>query len=326
MPFTTLKEDYSCKPGQYRGEDVLWLRFKPSTKRETYLRSEFGAYWSPPRRAWYLPDNVENRRHFAAGFNLAGPQTLAKTDKINHESLYAIQREMALRGYSLNTIRLYTRAFTHLLQLLGSRPVQSLTATEYNSYYLHCLSEKFLSAGEIRNRIAVHNFYLKEVIDQADTARALVRPPTPAGTNRIEISKVLEVYYPCYKYEECFAAIFSYALGMTVKELTALKVDDVDWEKREIRVISQSGVVMKELRIPAKIQIRVKQYIKIKQEEGSTYFFSTPTGPYTERRMQLLLQKIKMHFYPENKKFRYGELAQYKELLLAAGAVENYFT
>ena len=91
------------------------------------LHSAAKARWSNTQKSWYVSDNSANRERFVLDKKIVGKEVLLKIHPNNLAPFQTYQNQLLLKGFSQNTIRVYSLEFAQLLYTLRSFPVHELT-------------------------------------------------------------------------------------------------------------------------------------------------------------------------------------------------------
>ncbi|MEK9183091.1 MAG: site-specific tyrosine recombinase/integron integrase [Patescibacteria group bacterium] len=137
-----------------------------------------------------------------------------------------IIREMKLRNYSHQTVKVYT-AVVKDLYAFYKRPPRDLTEEEIKEY-LYAKQKRGLSSQSIALAANALNFLYSQIYKRADFQR--IRHPKktsrlPAVLSREEVERIIN---QTNNKKHRLLLAFSYAAGLRVSEAIAVRVKDVD--------------------------------------------------------------------------------------------------
>jgi len=147
--------------------------------------------------------------------------------------------EMKLRGFSQRTIEIYTYAVKRFAGHFGKSPL-AVSPEECRSYFL-ALRERGITVSGTRIVYAALKFFL--TAEKSIGILSLVPPPRP----RRSLPEIMSKNEIQILFEHCahrrYKALFSliYSSGLRISEALALRVEDIDLEKRVIRVRAGKG-------------------------------------------------------------------------------------
>jgi len=152
-----------------------------------------------------------------------------------------MEREMVLRRMAFRTRRSYTEAVAALTRHYRRSP-ELLTEGEIQSYLLYLIEERKLARSSCL--VAVHGlrFFYRETLKRADLN---------FGVPRTRVPQKLPQILSCEEIERLFSAatqlkhrvllMATYAAGLRVSEVCALKVSDIDSGRMTIRIEQGKG-------------------------------------------------------------------------------------
>lgn len=169
-------------------------------------------------------------------------------------------RDMTLRGFSPRTHKSYIAAVVHLARYYRRSPEQ-LTDEEVQAYLLHLVQHRKLAWASCS--LAVNAFrFLYHVTLGRD--RTDFRVPAPKGPQKLpEILSREEVWRlidaaSAPKHRLLLAT--TYAAGLRVSEVVALKVSDIDPERLTIRVEHGKGGKDRYVPLADRLLVELRRY------------------------------------------------------------------
>lgn len=152
-----------------------------------------------------------------------------------------MEREMVLRRMSVRTRQCYSEAVAGLAKHYRRRP-DELTEREIQAYLLHLIEERKLAFSSCK--VALHGlrfFYhetLKHPEMQFDLPRARAPQRLPEILSREEIERL---FAAANLLKHRVLLMTTYAAGLRVSEVCALRVSDIDSARMTIRVEQGKG-------------------------------------------------------------------------------------
>lgn len=152
-----------------------------------------------------------------------------------------MERQMVLRRMSIRTRQSYSAAVAQLAKHYR-RPPDRLTAAEIQSYLLYLIEERKLASSSCN--VALHGlrFFYHETLKRPELKFAIPRSRTaqrlPDILSREEIERL---FAAASLLKHRVLLMTTYAAGLRVSEVCALKISDIDSERMTIRVEQGKG-------------------------------------------------------------------------------------
>ena len=143
--------------------------------------------------------------------------------------------DMSMRKLAPKTQASYIRAVKKLADYLGHSP-HTATAEDLRQFQLH-LTDQGTSRITINTTITALRFFFdvtvgdKNIVDKLQTVP--VPRKLPVVLSREEVSRLLEAT-TSLKYKAAFSV--AYGAGLRMNEVTSLKVNDIDGERKTLHV------------------------------------------------------------------------------------------
>jgi integrase/recombinase XerD len=147
--------------------------------------------------------------------------------------------EMKLRGFSQRTIESYTYAVKRFAAYFGKSPL-TVDPEECRSYFL-ALRERGISVSGARIVYAALKVFFSS--ENRLDILSLVHVPRPRrGLPEVMSKNEIQILFEHCAHKR-YKALFSliYSSGLRISEALALRVEDIDFERRVIRVRSGKG-------------------------------------------------------------------------------------
>lgn len=152
-----------------------------------------------------------------------------------------MERQMVLRRMSVRTRQSYSAAVAQLAKHYRRQP-DRLTAAEIQSYLLYLIEERKLASSSCN--VALHGlrFFYHETLKRPDMQFAIPRARAPQRLPDILSREEIERLFSAASLLKHRAMLMTtYAAGLRVSEVCALKVADIDSERMTIRVEQGKG-------------------------------------------------------------------------------------
>ena len=152
-----------------------------------------------------------------------------------------MQDAMELRGMALRTQQSYIDAVVGLSKYYRRSP-EGLGAEEVERYLLHLIQERKLSWSTTNQAASAFNFLYRVTLKRPQDKFSIARRKTPAKQpeilSRDEVERILSA---CCSLRQGALLTATYAAGLRVSEVCALKIGDIDSERMMLRVNDGKG-------------------------------------------------------------------------------------
>ncbi len=150
-------------------------------------------------------------------------------------------QDMTLRGLAPNTQEAYLRAVARLAQFYGRSP-DRISERAVQDYLMHLYRDRGLSHSTCNQAAAALRFFYHTTLRRRPTSFLIpvAREPSrlPVVLTQAELARLFtQPLWPKHR----ALLLTAYAAGLRVSELVALRVRDVDAERRLIRVEQGKG-------------------------------------------------------------------------------------
>ena len=247
----------------HRDKKIIWIKFTKDFKRINILKSVTKATWSQSQKCWYVTDNNFNRELFGLDQKIVGKDVILKIHPINLEAFQKFQDQLILKGFSPNTVRVYTIQFAQLLYIIKSHSVNELTKEKLQSYFLYCHKELQLSENHIHSRMNAVKFYFEKVLHKDKMFFDIPRPKKPQllpkALNKSEILKILEVTEnPKHK----LILQLCYGMGLRVSEIVNIKIEHIDSQTMKVLIERGKGKKDRYVNLPQSVLKDLRVYYR----------------------------------------------------------------
>ncbi|MCU7879104.1 MAG: site-specific integrase [Candidatus Thiodiazotropha sp. (ex Lucinoma borealis)] len=184
---------------------------------------------------------------------------------------------MQQRGFSPRTHKSYLAAVAALAKFFHKPPDQ-LQQTQIQAYFIYLAQERHLSAASCKLYLNGIRFLYLQVLkwDQFDIPIQTPKCPQkiPELLTRQEVKQIIEA---CDTYKHRLMLLTCYGCGLRVSELVALKVRQLDGERRLLRVEQGKGAKDRAVVLPAVLLSKLRRYWQ--KEQPKRWLFPNSHAP-----------------------------------------------
>ena len=254
---------FTPEEATHRDKKIIWIKFPKDFTLLKMLKTVAKCKWSHSQKSWYVTDNNFNRDLFGLEKRIVGKDVLLKIHGNNLAQFQKYQNQLILKGFSPNTIRVYSLEFAQLLYTLKSFSVQNLTKEKLQSYFLYCHKELNISENQIHSRMNAVKFYFEKVLHQDKMFFDIPRPKKPLllpkALNTAEITKLISVTHnPKHK----LILQLCYGMGLRVSEIVNIKIEHVDSKTMKVLIAHGKGKKDRYVNLPQSILLDLRLYYK----------------------------------------------------------------
>ena len=169
-------------------------------------------------------------------------------------------KAMRMRGFSARTHQSYLSAVTGLARHTRRSP-ECLSAADVNRYFEYLVTERELAPASCRLYFNGIRFLYVKVLDwpPADLSIALPKRPQriPQLLTRAEVARILAA---CEKRKYRMMLTLCYGCGLRVSELLAVRVSDIDGERKWLRVEQGKGAKDRLVPVSETLLVQLRAY------------------------------------------------------------------
>jgi site-specific recombinase XerD len=207
-------------------------------------------YWSFPRTREALEKLLAALRtdwhqldhDVAVGLGLikttpSQPKQVSPPRALISSELEAVRRELRIRNYSPKTMKAYRSCIRLFADFFAPRHPRELSSDDIRRYILHQIDEKKLSAGTVSQTLNALRFLYAEIYK---------RPFELGGIKHPKKSRKLPVVLSLDEVKRLFESVgnlkhrvllmLAYSAGLRVGEIVRLKPEDIDSQRKLIRI------------------------------------------------------------------------------------------
>ena len=200
-------------------------------------------------------------------------------------NLDSLKKELIRRQYSPKTARAYLYYNNDLLKFIKKSP-REVQNRDIKKYLEHCIEKRKVGRQTINLIINALKFYYSTIYKRKlfiDIKRPKSKPRLPQVLSKEEINKIINsINNPKHK----LAIALMYGAGLRVSEVTRLKVADMDFDRRIIRINHGKGNKDRLSIMPTNLIDLINELIQKKTPDN--FIFSSKSRHYhlQERSLQ----------------------------------------
>jgi len=206
----------------------------------------------------------------------------------SQDPMVKLAQEMRLRNFSVKTIKSYTYYISDCLKK-SNKSARSVSGGDVRTY-LENLAEVGLSSSTINTAYSALQFYFQTILHRnffADIPRAHKEKHLPIVLSKEEVKKMIEITKN--PKHNCIISLL-YGTGVRVSELTHIKMFDIDFDRKMLRVYQGKGKKDRMVILPEKLLpiLKIQATLKIPKD----FLFTNGRGG---RLNEAAIQKIVSH-------------------------------
>lgn len=199
------------------------------------------SYWDRDNRCWHIPFNESNYRMLTKMFPRCMVEKPKENVVENVEILAKLEKELFNRNYSVKTINAYHMQCVQFLKWIGISPFKC-TEEKIKEYIGYLLHEKRFAEQSVRLAFHAIKFMYREIlcVVSLGTMQFSIKGSRkyPVILSREEVKRIIEDTKNL-KHKALLA--LTYSGGLRVSEVSNLAIQDIDIERRVIRVQKGKG-------------------------------------------------------------------------------------
>ena len=201
-----------------------------------------------------------------------------------------LKKQLALRGYSSRTIRAYLWHVHRYYEFAISKQIIKMSPAILEEYSLHLL-ERQCSHSYINLAISAVKFYFQHVRYLSIDGAAYIRPKAETKLpNVLSKQEVMNVLKAVRNLKHRAILFLTYSAGLRIGEVVRLKPDDIDRERRTLRIRQGKGRKDRYTLLSQAAVAVVDQYLKNENPQAWLFPGQSGTRPLTERAVQKVFE------------------------------------
>ena len=200
------------------------------------------------------------------------------------------------KRYSLSTIKAYKIYFSDFMEYHKGQDLDLLTVEDINSYMLHMVKEKHISATQQNMRINAIKFYYEQVKGgkrqyYGGITRAKEYKSLPEVLSLNEVCRILS--YLSNRKHRCMISLI-YSTGLRRSELLNLTPKDIISERMLVRIMGKGRKCRYSL-LSEKLLKELREYFKEYRPQKWLFEGETPGEPYSASALVKILKEAATH-------------------------------
>ncbi|EMR01365.1 tyrosine-type recombinase/integrase [Cesiribacter andamanensis] len=249
-------------PAMLEGKTILLIRFRYHSPLIELLKKQSFTHYYAKGKCWYVQkEDVQ----LAALIRLLQPMARLRLDARLYPLDFASQKQLIVghdsdwgsidpepflnvlygKGYSPNTIGTYYSLVGRFIKSNGicsQEELQTLGAAEVNLYHSRWMAQGNTAAGSVNQSVNAIKFYMQHVLDKLLEGVELVRVKGERQLPKVmSLQEVTKVLSSCDNLKHRCMLSLLYSGGLRAGELIGLKLTDIDWERKQIRIRKAKG-------------------------------------------------------------------------------------
>ncbi|WP_236262885.1 tyrosine-type recombinase/integrase [Aggregatimonas sangjinii] len=314
-------EKYSFVFDQHRNKNVILVRFDYDKEVLQSFRARFpSAKWSRTKKCWYLPDLPALRKLLGLREKTVDEKKLEGVSEHNQKAYLQMHHQLGLKGYSVNTKRIYLAEFAHLLKLIKQVPVDQLNAKKIKDYFLYCLNKEGMRERKLNGKINAIKFYFEQVLHRERMFFDIPRPKKPITLPKmLSKAQVKRLFENTANLKHAMALKLCYGMGLRVSEVVRLKLEHVDSSRMVVLIAGAKGKKDRYVPLPKSLLPQLRDYYK--HYKPKLYLLEGQYGgPYSKSSVQQVFKKAMRKARIHKKIGVHGLRHSYATHLLESGA------
>jgi len=185
-----------------------------------------------------------------------------------------IRREMIVRNYSRSTIRAYLSCLRSFVRYFKPRHPRELTSDDIRDYLVFLLDMKCFTSGTVNQAYSALKFLYNDLYKKPLAIGALPRPKKdrklPVVLNDLEIMRLLT---SVKNLKHRAMLMVAYGSGVRVGELVRVRVEDIDFSRRQLFIRGAKGKKDRYTIFPESIVPTFREYWKSYKVGRSGWLF-----------------------------------------------------
>ena len=214
----------------------------------------------------------------------------------NLAQLETFTEMLTLKAYSPSTIKTYRNEFLQLLQVLKSKPAESLTVREIKRYMVFALKEQHISENTAHSRTNSMKFYYEQVLGRAKFFCDIPRPKKqdllPKVFSQQDVAAIINAVK---NLKHKVMLMLAYSVGLRVSEVVSLKTFQIDSKRMTIFISQSKGKKDRMVILSPVLLVMLREYaLQYKPgKEGFLFSGFLKNAAYSSRSLQEIIQHAK---------------------------------
>ena len=266
------------KTGFHNDRKVIFFEFAYDREIIDLVKKVPGTRWSQSRRRRYMPEDQFNLqeifeklcKHFFIDYSSLKKGEDDSGSKIHRKPAHPEPKlphgyleKLEQKHYSENTRKIYVSYIKDFQVYFSGKKLDDITRDEINKYILTLVREKNISVSQQNQRINAIKFYYEKVLGKDRTVYYIDRPRKetrlPDVLSKDEIGRMIRCTDNLK--HKCIITLI-YSAGLRRSEAIHLKIEDIDHERRMIKIRSAKGFKDSYVQLAKGVQPLIFEYLK----------------------------------------------------------------
>lgn len=282
--------DYTFYLGIHKEKEVIWISFPKNNDLIASLKKQVKAKWSQSQKCWYVSDLAHYRELFGLEAKSIGKYAFQKIDLANQSAFERFREQLALKGYSPNTVKTYCLEFAQFLYVLKSHPATDISEEQLRSYCLYCIQKLKLSETQMHSRLNALKFYYEQILHRDKFFVDIPRPKKPSLLPRVlSVADVRALFNATKNSKHLLMLKLCYGMGLRVSEVVKLKINHIDNQRMQVLIAAAKGKKDRYVALPESIREELRTYY-LEYHPKEYLFEGQYGGQYAIRSVQAVFE------------------------------------
>lgn len=286
-------------------EGIIYIEMPFNERYKEKIKSIPGSWWHPGAKLWSVKNSAANFRYLKEIFagsdchltintihnNLEDRQTYKKalgTSWVPKDYL----KQLQLENKSTRTIEIYTSFINQFLEHFKKKTADMISDDMIRDYILDHRIKKGYSESYQNQLISSLRSFYRNQYDREFTPEILPRPRKsrylPKVLSKEDVQRMITI---CKNEKHKMIVLMLYGFGLRLSELVHLRIRDIDFAKRQLKVVAGKGRKDRILPIPDVIIRDIQKYLK--SYLPNDYFFKGQGGElYSGSSIQHVVKRL----------------------------------
>jgi len=194
------------------------------------------------------------------------------------------------KRYSWNTIKTYVRYFSNFAKYFEYKSLKDIQQKEIE-LYINMLVKKGISESAQKQIICTIRFYYIEVLRISPQYYRLTQPKKSETLPTVlAFSEIIQIFSKIDNLKHKCMVYMGYATGLRISEVVAVKLSELDFERKTIMVRAAKGKKDRTVMLSDKLALLLRDYIS-KYEPKRWLFEGQLDEQYSDRSLQSLFKR-----------------------------------
>lgn len=247
--------------------------------------------YDPERKIWFISDFREPKDNLLNYFDSSVILQVEYADGVKPVIPDEYIAELNIKRYSPNTKRAYKAAFSGFIYYYRNRKIEDLTDNDVYNYINYLVSTKKVSPAVQKQAVNAVKFYFEKVlrrkVDNYQYKHPKREKTLPQVLSEKDITRVL-LALKNLKHRTILTVIYS--AGLRLSEVLDLKLQDIDWDRKLIRVKMGKGRKDRYTLFSPKLEKLLKDYLYY-YKPADYLFEGQKGGRFSPKSVQNIMEK-----------------------------------